>query len=59
MGHNLESDATGIIVLLITAAIVADLITHGTAAAAVLRPVLQFLNSGLSIASGNAAQKVG
>jgi hypothetical protein len=53
-----EKDVTSILVLFIVAAIIADLITHGSATAMVLRPILQFLNSGLSIASGGAAKTV-
>ncbi|MHB8420651.1 MAG: hypothetical protein ACYDCL_21475 [Myxococcales bacterium] len=58
MGKNLEHDVTSIAVLLVVGAIIADLITHGTATAAVLRPILQLFNSGLSIASGNNPQTV-
>lgn len=53
-----ERDITSILVLLIVAAIIADLITHGSATASLLRPVLQFLNSGLSVAAGQQAKTV-
>jgi hypothetical protein len=58
MGKSLEHDVTSILVLFIVAAIIADLVTHGSATAMVMRPILQFLNSGLSIASGRAATPV-
>ena len=54
-----EKDVTSILVLFIVAAVIADLITHGSATAALLKPILQFFNSGLSIAAGGTAQQVG
>ncbi len=58
MGRNLEHDVTSILVLFIVAAIIADLVLHSSGAASLLRPLLQFLNSGLSIASGRSATPV-
>ncbi len=50
--HEAERNATAIILALISAAVVADFLTHGQVTTALATSGLNFLSGGLKIASG-------
>lgn len=58
MKSNLEHDIFGWLTLVVIAAIIADLLTHGTVTQALARTIAQLVNSGFRVAAGQGAGSI-
>jgi hypothetical protein len=56
---SLEHDIFGWLTLVVVAAIIADLMTHGSVAQGLARTIAQLVNSGFRVAAGQSAGTVG
>ncbi len=59
MKGNLEHDIFGWLTLVIVAAVIADILIHGSVAQDLARTIAQLINSGFRVAAGQSAGSVG
>lgn len=52
--HELERNATAIILALISAAVITDFLTHGSVTTSLVTSTTNFLTTGLRLAAGNS-----